>query len=301
MTTHDEALLAVADDLHALALAEFTPARDAWVREHRADKDLAAAVKRLRKPSLAAWVVNLLVRRDPEQVDQVLAVGVALREAQAGLDAAQLRELTRQRRQLTAAVTTSARRLARAEGVRVSESVAEQVEATLTAAMLDEVAAQAVRSGLLVTSIVATGLDGLDLTGAVAAPGALGFSATRRPVTEPDPDHPPQLRVVPDPDADAKARAAADALVNEAEAEVSRAHDEHRAARADVEVLQARTLQIQSQLDEVRTRIAELEASLEHTDDELSEAEALREAATELVTETEARLADARRARSALD
>ena len=43
---------------------EFTPARDALVKDHKADKDLAAALKKLKKPSLAAWVVNLLVRRD---------------------------------------------------------------------------------------------------------------------------------------------------------------------------------------------------------------------------------------------
>ena len=76
---------------------------------------LAAQVKALRKPSTAAWVVNLLVRRETEQVEQVLAVGAALREAQASMSGDELRALTRQRRQLTAAVTTQARRVARKE------------------------------------------------------------------------------------------------------------------------------------------------------------------------------------------
>ena len=49
----------------------------------------------------------------------------------------ELRALTRQRRQLTAAVTTRARGVAADEGVRVTQAVADQVEATLTAAMLD--------------------------------------------------------------------------------------------------------------------------------------------------------------------
>ena len=79
-------LLEIADDLYALPLADFTPARDARAKEHKADKALAAAVKGLRKASAAAWVVNLLVRREPDQVDQVLAVGAALREAQESLD-----------------------------------------------------------------------------------------------------------------------------------------------------------------------------------------------------------------------
>ncbi len=99
-------LLELADELYALPLGDFTPARDALVKEHKADKELAARLKALKKPSLAAWVVNLLVRRDAAQVEQVLGVGAALREAQANLDGEELRALTRQRRQLTAAVTT---------------------------------------------------------------------------------------------------------------------------------------------------------------------------------------------------
>ena len=79
-------LLTIADELFGLPLGDFTPARDARAKELKADKTLSAAVKALRKPSLAAWVVNLMVRRDAEQVAQVLAVGEALREAQATLD-----------------------------------------------------------------------------------------------------------------------------------------------------------------------------------------------------------------------
>lgn len=300
MTPDVEGLLAVADDLYALGLAQFTPARDAWAREHRADKDLAAAVKRLRKPNQAAWILNLLVRRDPDQVDQVLAVGVALREAQDDLDADQLRELTRQRRQLTAAVTTSARRLARLEGVRVSEAVAAQVEATLTAAMVDPDAARAVRSGLLVSPIVATGLGGLDLTASVAVPDAMGFAATPRKVAEPDPSRPPQLRLVPDPDAEARARTEADAVVAAIEEEMSVATAELQHATAEVEVLQARTLQLQAQLDELRSKVADVETALEATDEELGQAEALQEAATDGLTEVTARLVTARRARADL-
>ena len=73
-------------------------------------------MKALRKPSLAAWVVNLLVRREAEQVEQVLSMGAALREAQAAMSGDQLRELTRQRRQLTAVVTQQARSLAARPG-----------------------------------------------------------------------------------------------------------------------------------------------------------------------------------------
>ncbi|MBS2937568.1 hypothetical protein KDN32_07420 [Nocardioides sp. J2M5] len=300
-------LLQLADDLYALPLADFTPARDALVKEHRADKGVAAAVKGLRKASVAAWVVNLLVRRDPDQVDQVLAVGAALREAQADLDAAQLRELTRQRRQLTASVTTAARRLARLEGVKVTQSVADQVEATLTAAMLEPEAARAVRSGLLVTALAATGLGDLDVSGSVALPEALGFSATARPAPGSAPgaapgttEGRPQLHVVPDPDAEAKARAAADERLADARATLAAAEKEHRGTRRGVEKLQARTLQLQSEIDELRSRVATLDATLEEVDDELSEAEALHEETGEAVEEARAEVDAARDARDRL-
>ena len=293
-------LLEIADDLYALPLADFTPARDALAKEHKADKSLAASIKGLRKASVAAWVVNLLVRRDPDQVDQVLAVGEALRDAQDNLDATQLREFTKQRRQLTASVTTAARRMAREEGVKTTQSVADQVEATLTAAMLEPDAARAVRSGLLVTALAATGLGDLDLSGAVAVPEALGFSAKARPVAPPDPSKRPQLHVVPDPDADVKARAAADERLADAKAILKETEKEHRAARRSVEKLQARTLQIQSEIDELRTQIAALDSTLEEVDDELGEAEAAQAEAEEAVDEARAEVEAARATRDKL-
>src|SRR5262245_28208815 len=165
-------LLELADELYAAPLADFTPRRDALAKELKAeDKALSDAVKSLKKPSIAAWVVNLLVRREAEQVDQILVVGEGLRAAQASLDGQELRELTRQRRQLTAAVTTIARGHAADAGTKVTAAVAEQVEATLTAAMIDPRAAEAVRSGLLVAALSATGVDEVEVV--VAVPEAL--------------------------------------------------------------------------------------------------------------------------------
>lgn len=294
-------LLEIADELYALPLADFTAARDALVREHKADKELATQVKALKKASVAAWVVNLFVRRDPEQVDQVLEVGAALREAAAALDAGQLRELTKQRRQLTSAVTTSARRAARLEGVNVTPSVADQVESTLTAAMIDADAARAVRSGLLVSALQATGVDEVDVAAHVAVPEALGFSATPRPVGEPDPSQPPQLHVVPDPDRKAKEIKAADQRLAEAQEAHDAAVSQHEEAVAEVEELRARTLQLQSEIDELQARIAALEEQVDETDEALAEAEEAATEAQESVRETRSELASARSARERLD
>lgn len=277
-------LLEVAEHLYGLPLADFTPARDARARELKGT-DLAAPLKRLRKPSTAAWVVNLLVRHETEQVDQVLSVGEALREASTGMDAAQLRELTRQRRQLTAAVTTRARGLAREHGLRVTESVAEQIESTLTAAMIDAGAAQAVRSGLLVTSLAATGVDAVDVSAAVALPEALGHAAA--PVVA----EPVRLHVVPapEPDEDALAEALeeARAALEDAEQELARAAAARAEAGRAVERLQARSLQLQSEIEELRRRLADLELTAEQVDDDLSEAQSAQEAAEDEVAEAQ--------------
>ena len=275
-------LLDAADRLYGLTLAEFTPARDALVKEHKADKDLAAALKRLKKPSLAAWVVNLLVRREAGQVGQVLDVGSALREAQTNLAGEELRALTRQRRQLTAAVTARARAVAAELGLKVTSAVSDQVEATLTAAILDAECARAVRSGMLVTALAATGVDEVDLGSAVAVPEALGFSATPRGA-EPPPR--PELHVVPDPEADRKALAAARERVEEAEAGLAAAREALDSAATRVGELEARGLQVQGEIDELRRRLAELEAQAEEVDEELEEAEDARSEAGSAVAE----------------
>jgi len=279
-------LLEAADRLYGLTLPEFTPARDALAKELKtSDKDLSARVKALKKPSLAAWVVNLLVRREPEQVEQVLGVGAALREAQASLAGDDLRALTRQRRQLTAAVTTTARGHALDLGQKITSSVADEVEATLTAAMVDADAAEAVRSGLLVKALATTGLGDLDLTAYVAVPEAVGFVPTP---TELEPPEPPDLHVVPDPDADEKKLRAAQEALEAAQAEVDDANTAMAAAHADVEALEARSLQVQAEIDELRRKLGELEESQDEIDEELEEAQVVVQAARADVSSAEA-------------
>ena len=201
----------------------------------------------------------MLVRHETEQVDQVLAVGAALREAQSSLDGEELRALTRQRRQLTAAVTTRARALASELGVKVTPAVADQVEATLTAAMIDEGCARAVRSGQLVTALAATGVDEVDLAQALATPEALGFSADRRaPRRSRRPGR--SCTSYPTPTRTPKARAAAEELLAAAEERLATATTALEDAAREVTDLEARSMQLQAEVDELRRRLAEIEA-----------------------------------------
>jgi hypothetical protein len=272
-------VLEEAEALYGLPLAEFTPARDARVKALRAsDREVADAIKALKKPSLAAWVLNLLVRREPDRVAQLISLGASLRDAAESLDGAQLRELTKQRRQLTAAVTTVARRHALGEGHKVTESVADEVESTLTAAMLDGDAAAAVRSGLLVRAFSTTGLGDLDVVSYVAVGDAIGHEVSSAPM---------KLHSVPDPSAAALRREKKQAVAR-AEKELRIARDALARATVRHQGAQAQALQLESEIDEVRRRLAELEEREEALGESVDKAAAAMASATEEADAAEA-------------
>ncbi|WP_027863449.1 hypothetical protein [Marmoricola sp. URHB0036] len=286
-------LTAIADALYAGSPEDFTDARNRAAKDV-GDKDLAAQIKKLKKPSVAAWAVNLLVRRESEQIDSVLGLAGQLRAAAEALDGDELRALTRQRRQLTTALASSARSLARDAGVRLTGPVVDQVEGMLTAAMLDEVAAQVVRTGRVVTAFTSTGVSDLDVAGVVAVPESLEVQAT--PVAGPvageaEESEPVALHVVPD--GGAKLAAAEDAL-EEAGRHVTDAERELAEAEAVVEELNARRLQLQGDADELRRRLAAIEDDVDQVDEDLEEAEDTRDDAQVV-------LAEARRSQAAAE
>lgn len=281
----DERLLALVDELYALDPADFTAARDAHVKEVKADDPTyAARVKALRRPATAAWAVNHFVRLEAAQVEQLLALGEALREAQRALDGEELRSLTRQRRQLTAALTSRVKEAADEAGHRLSAAVLDQVEATLTAALLDEGAAVAVRSATLISPLASTGVDVLDLASAVALPATWGFKPRARPAAAPKR---PALRLVPPPKVSAQERRQAKQALADAERALARVSREQRSEERRVADLQARTLQVESELDELRRRMVQLEEQAAEVADELAAAEESRDEAADAVAEAE--------------
>ena len=273
-----EELVAVADRLYAVPAEAFTEQRNQAAKD-AGDKQLTAAIKKLKKPSVAAWAVNLLVRRESDQIDSVLELAESLRAAAEALDGDELRALTRQRRQLTTALAASARALARDAGVRLTGPVVDQVEGMLNAAMLDPVAAKVVRTGRVLTAFTSTGLGDLEVEGVVAVPEALDVEA--RPV-EAEEQAPPELRVVPD--TGAKLAAAREAL-EEATGNVEVAEHELAEVEASVERLNARRLQLQGEAEELRRKLAEIEDAVDEVDEELEEAEEARDDASTVVEE----------------
>jgi len=283
-------LLEIADRLYAEPLPDFTAARDAAAKA-TADKELAARVKALKKPSIAAWAINVLVRREGAQIDQVLALGESLRAAAESMSGEDLRALTRQRRQLTNALAGTARDLAREGDVRLTSAVVDQVEAMLTAAMLDPVAAQVVRSGLVLTAFTSTGVSELDVDAVCAVPEALGPDAHRATSQE---RPAPSLHLVPEDDR--VRREAAQDAVDEASRAVDEARAELTSVEENVKMLHARRLQLQGEIDELRRRLAGLEDDVDGVDEDLEEAESAREDAAAVLEESEDELAAARKA-----
>lgn len=175
------ALQAAVDELYALPPEQFTAARDDFAKRLRqaGERELAAAVRELRRPSVAAWLVNVLVRHRSDDLDQLLDLGAELRAAMTGGTGEDVRHLTELRRK---AVTTMVAAVAALTDRPVPPAVAAEVQATLEAATADPTAAAAVRSGRLVRSLRYAGFGELpDLAGAVGLAPDRG-APKKRPV-----------------------------------------------------------------------------------------------------------------------
>ena len=100
----------VADELYAVRPDEFVPERDeAVVRAREAgDRELARAIGKLRRPTRAAWLANLLARERPDQLEGLLGLATGLADAQRTLDGSALRALSAQRHRLVTAVAAEA-------------------------------------------------------------------------------------------------------------------------------------------------------------------------------------------------
>jgi hypothetical protein len=84
-------------ELYRVAPAHFTAARDRMAAEARqaGDSDLATSVKKLRKPSVGAWLVNLLVFEQPSDVERLVELGVELRSPKLKLHGEQIRKVSK--------------------------------------------------------------------------------------------------------------------------------------------------------------------------------------------------------------
>jgi hypothetical protein len=270
---------AIARELYALPPEDFTSARNA--RAAASDRALAARVKALRKPTAAAWAVDLLAREG--QLAEALELAGALREAQDDLDGAELARLSRQRRALVGALATQAVELAAERGVSVSGAARTDVEKTINAAVMDAAAAAAVMTARLVRPLEASGFDAVDVSDAVGGslPGV--------------PDAPVPSR---DDLAERRARKAAEKALREAERAAGEADRELAKIDAKLEKSRERGDHLRERIDDLRAELARFEADAEKAEAEIRR---LDDERTDAAARARSAQRDAEKARTALE
>ena len=142
------------DDLFELSPDRFTAARDqlAKVLRDGGDRESASSVKALRKPTLIAWALNQLSRRERPALESLIESGEALRAAQrkalTGVEAAPFRAAMEQRRKLVRQLTRRGMQILREAG-RGPQAAEEEIARTLETVSTDAEAATAMLQGRL--------------------------------------------------------------------------------------------------------------------------------------------------------
>lgn len=279
-----DAVDAIAADLYSGPLDEFVARRNA-LASNESDRTLATRIRTLRKPSVAAWVVNVFASERSGELREALQLAAELREAQADLDATALSQLGRQRRALTARLAAEAAALARARGERVTDATLEAVRQTLSAAFFDPDAAAAVASGRLVHDLEPSGAFPLDVNAAV------GGGAPSAP-------EPPPVRA--DEVAARRERRKAEKALHDAEQARARAAREQDEAHRDASGAEQRAEAVEVRIAELEEELRRLRHESRRALDDAAAAAERHDAATRRLTDAEQDVELARRALEAL-
>ncbi|MFF2789698.1 hypothetical protein ACFVT6_23570 [Streptomyces sp. NPDC058049] len=272
----------VAVELYGLRPSEFTKVRDAYAAKARkaGDRQLAAAIAALRKPTVAAWTAGLLTRRRPEEAHSLIQLGEALRAAHRTLDAAQLRKLSHDQHVVIGDLARTARTLAAEAGQAVSEPVLHEVEQILHAVLAGpDVAAQWAEGRLTKAPDTVPGFTGLEPLPGAAPPRR----AQDTPPTGSAADHVPAPEPEPEPEPDTGKRA-----LQARHERVKAARTESAETRAVTERLEAAQAAAQELADRAAAAVAEAE-------DEVQDAKERLETARAASTDAAARLREASR------
>lgn len=271
----DPSITGIAGRLYGLPLAEFTAARDAESRalKDAGDSALATRVKRFKKPSAGAHLVNLLVRDGAALLEDLRDLGGRLRAAQADPDPGRLRALDQERRTLVARSVSAATAIAARDGGRATDASLRDVEQTVWAAVVDPGGFATMRAGLLVRALSPSGFGSVDLADASALPVDIDEAAPLPQRTTAS-TSPPRVAAVPvsepapepaDPAAErARLKALADARaeVEAAEAELDRTEQSRADASQRVDDSQLDLTELQDELAELRERITTVEEAI---------------------------------------
>jgi hypothetical protein len=157
--TLDDAL----DELYGASLEDFVSDRKRLAKKLGGDEGKQLA--RVRKPSVAAWVLNQLARRERRDVDLLLDAGHRLRRAQADLLRGREREAFEQARtkegDVLKRLTKAAERMLRDARGSASPALLDQVLQGLRTAAVTEEGRELLARGRFVEPPPAAGFDAL--------------------------------------------------------------------------------------------------------------------------------------------
>ena len=220
-------------ELYELDPDEFMARRKDLADQARAagEVDAAKQITGLRKPTRSAWVVNRLVRADPDVPARLAAVAGELRDAERAQDGARIREASAERARLVDELTRQA-----LSGLPAPPAaLREDVTATLDAAIADP--GVAANLGTLVRAARWAGF-GLSLDGPVPTPPA----KTKKPAP-------------PEPSAE-RERRHRERIIS-AEREVADADGALHAATAAEQRLEDTVRRLETELAQARQQLAE--------------------------------------------
>ena len=265
-----------ADALYAAPSADFISKRNELAKQLKADGDQLGStrLKALRKPTVAAWLANLIARELPDDIDDLLALGDEFRQATADLDGEKLRELTPRRHKLLDHLSKSAAGLAEREGQRVSADDGQKLRETLDAGLVDPAAGEAVREARLSSALRHVGFGVVDESGEPS--NVTPLTDERRQRAQ---DRRRARSEVPEPEKDTES-AAAKAKREKAEqeqeereaAEKAAAKKELDDAVAAAEAAEAVVADLDTRLSDARDALVEAQEAVHRVGEELDEA-----------------------------
>jgi len=172
--TEPRGLDAVSAELYGGTPADFVARRDELAKLARGDGDreLATAIKALRRPTVGAWYVNVAAASGLTSLRELLDLGRELRETQAAGDFAALRDLAARRGPLVSRVLRDLTAHLAQVGVTATASGLDEVRTTLGAALADPAVDQLVRAGRVDRPLSYGGFGEVDMAVAAPAPSA---------------------------------------------------------------------------------------------------------------------------------
>jgi hypothetical protein len=235
--TFDEAL----DELYGAPLDEFVAERTRLAK--KLDGDDAGAFAKVRKPNVAAWVLNQLARRERRDVDLLLDAGHRLRQAQAGVlrgaEKTAFEDARRKESDALKRLTKASERLLRDSRGSASSSALTQINEGLRAAAITEEGRELLARGRFVEPPKAAGFDAF-----------AGIDVPKRPAKARQPAR-------KQANADERRRAAAELRELEhrlkaAQREAEKAEKQATAARAEADALAEEVADAERRLRDLR-------------------------------------------------